>query len=548
MTINSNFQGVLILLILSFIFLMLGNNILSLTNPDEVFYAQTAKEMAQQKTWLAPYLFDKPQFEKPIFTYWLLRIGFMLFGVTSFGARFFPALFGIVGVVAVYIFCLLCYGDRKKAFLCALILMTSGLYIGLARTVFTDMIFSVFILLSLASFFLGYTKKNMKGAGIILFFIFSALAVLTKGPLGFLIPFLVATVFLTIRKEIGFLFCRYCFWGFLLTLLIVAPWYLFMLKKFGNSFIQEFFYNDHIRRFLEAEHKSNDTWYFYPLSTVLGVFPWSIFTVTSFIYLLRRLKEKNSLSIYYFLFSWIFTTLVVFQIAHSKLVSYIFPIFPALAVITGDFMYKTTIYNKRLIYFLLVATLGIFMLIAVGLLFAAAKYPMYVGSWAFLYSFVGIFIFVILIQLLILRRRPVFFPYMLACNVIIILSCTLLSHQMFDEYISSKHSADYLEKTCHANGVILCSKLFVRGIRFYTNKEVAVVILGGSNFFSPHPIPNLNTDEKVIHFLSSQQLTYGVLNKSSLIDMERITKNKFKLNLLKKIGDEYIVVVQAKEH
>ncbi len=70
----------------------------------------------------------------------------------------------------------------------ALILMSSGLYIGLARTVFTDMIFTVFILLSLVSFFLAYCRREKKMLGILLFFIFSGLAVLTKGPIGFLVP------------------------------------------------------------------------------------------------------------------------------------------------------------------------------------------------------------------------------------------------------------------------------------------------------------------------------------------------------------------------
>ena len=84
----NNFKRILILIALSYVVLMLGNGILSLTNPDEVFYAQTAKEMIQHKTWATPYLFDQPQFEKPIFLYWCLRASFIIFGVTSFAARF----------------------------------------------------------------------------------------------------------------------------------------------------------------------------------------------------------------------------------------------------------------------------------------------------------------------------------------------------------------------------------------------------------------------------------------------------------------------------
>src|SRR3989338_9237585 len=107
------FKYLLILIILSYFFLMFGNGILSLTNPDEVFYAQTAREMAKHNSWMTPYLFGQPQFEKPILTYWLLRFAFIMFGITSFSARFFPALFAIIGVVALYFFGLLWFKDEK---------------------------------------------------------------------------------------------------------------------------------------------------------------------------------------------------------------------------------------------------------------------------------------------------------------------------------------------------------------------------------------------------------------------------------------------------
>ena len=51
---------IFILIVLGFICLMMGNNLVSLTHPDEVFYAQTAREMIQHKTWMTPYFVDAP--------------------------------------------------------------------------------------------------------------------------------------------------------------------------------------------------------------------------------------------------------------------------------------------------------------------------------------------------------------------------------------------------------------------------------------------------------------------------------------------------------
>ena len=134
--------------------------------------------------------------------------------------------------------------------LAAIVLMSSGLYVGLAKTVFTDMIFSVLILLTLLAFYWGYERKSQKALGIFLAFIFSALAVLTKGPLGFLIPGAVIFFFLGFRRELNFLRTKSLFLGFIIFLLIALPWYFFCTKVYGSAFTHEFFYNDHVRRLL----------------------------------------------------------------------------------------------------------------------------------------------------------------------------------------------------------------------------------------------------------------------------------------------------------
>jgi len=73
-----------------------------------------------------------------------------------------------------------------------------------------------------------------------------------------------------------------------------------------------------------------------------------------------------------------------------------------------------------------------------------------------------------------------------------------------------------------------------------------VLNAGGGNFFSPHPIVYLNTDDKIFNFLAAQKEAYGILNKSSFENLSRISRNGFELNLLNKVGDEYIVFVRAK--
>ncbi len=539
-------RHVLILIFLSYALFMLGNSLLSLTNPDEVFYSQTAKEMISHHSWLTPYLFDKPQFEKPIFLYWLMRVGFIIFGIGSFGARFFPALFAVFGVIAVYFLTGLGFKDDKKAFMSALILMSAGFYVGMARTVFTDMIFTVFILLSLLSFFWGYVCREKRTPGLMLFFIFSGLAILTKGPIGFFIPALTIILFLLIKKDLKFLLCRCTFWGFIVFLGISLPWYIVMIQKYGREFTNEFFYNDHFRRIAEAEHRKYDTWYYYPFSMIAYMFPWSLFTLTAIVYFVRNLK-RGFKDIHAFLACWIFAVLCVFQPAHSKLSSYILPLFPALGIITGDFLWDTSTLKPGSIKKVFVS-LGVFfsaILIPVGLVIlgnkhAYAQYKTQISILTAVYA--GL---VLLSLVFILRKSFLKNIYILVAAIFIFLWSALLLHNYIDPYASSRLTSDYLVKNYKPEGYILCSKPFVRGVRYYTDKQVAVVNIHSSqdNFFSPHPIPYLHTGEELREFLKKQAVTYCILKKSSVDEIKDLAGKEFNFTLLKAIKDQYIFVV-----
>ena len=53
-------KRIAILFAVCYALFLLGNNILSLTDPDEVFYSLTAKEMAAKNEWMTPLIFGQP--------------------------------------------------------------------------------------------------------------------------------------------------------------------------------------------------------------------------------------------------------------------------------------------------------------------------------------------------------------------------------------------------------------------------------------------------------------------------------------------------------
>jgi 4-amino-4-deoxy-L-arabinose transferase-like glycosyltransferase len=540
--INPKIKHIFILACLAYIFFILGNGLFPLSNPDEVFYSQTAKEMSVRSSWSTPYLFGQPNFEKPIFLYWLLRLGFILFGVSSFAARFFPAIFASIGAIAVYFIGVYGFKDRRKAFFCSLVMMSSSLYIGLARTVFTDMIFSVWILLALGFFIWGYLKRKHKGLGLILFFVCSAFAVLTKGPLGLCVPLFTVFLFLFLNRQLKYFFCLPVLWGVLAFSLIALPWYIEMFSKYNKVFFQEFFYNDHYRRMIEAEHKANDTWRFYPFATIGGMFPWSLFLVGSFVGFFKNSLYKKS-PLLLFAACWITAAFLIFQPNHSKLVSYIFPLFPALALLAGDYAWER-INNKenRIFRRIFILTWYIFVLIVLALLAVVIFYKGLVSSKAPLYCFI-IFIFGLLTAMfLFISRRDwlkasgvtaVFVP-------IIIFGMALLKTDV-EPYISSRQAGEYLIKNSPPDAIILCSKPFVRGVKYYTDREVAAM---GNAFFSPHPIELLDSPAKIKSFLNRQNVTYADVKLSDFESIESLIGNDFYLVVARKIGDEYILLIK----
>ena len=98
----NNFKFLAALVLIASVLFLVGLGGMDLSDPDETFYAETAREMLEDGEWLTPKIFDKPQFEKPPLYYWLIIFSYKIFGVNEFAARFPSALFGIFGVIGVF--------------------------------------------------------------------------------------------------------------------------------------------------------------------------------------------------------------------------------------------------------------------------------------------------------------------------------------------------------------------------------------------------------------------------------------------------------------
>jgi 4-amino-4-deoxy-L-arabinose transferase-like glycosyltransferase len=502
--------------------------------------------MAAKNEWMTPLIFGQPQFEKPPLTYWLLETAFKTWGESPFTARFFPAVFATLGVMAVYFLGLMGFKDERKAFLSAVVLATSAFFAGMGKTVFTDMIFSVFILCAFTMFVLGFTDQRRRSIAFIGFYVFCALATLTKGPLGVLIPQIAVILFLLYQRQINFLANWFVLAGIALYLGLALPWYAYIYKQYGHAFIHEFFYNDHWRRLLVAEHRGNDHWFFYPMTMIAGLFPWSLFLLAAFVDLFKRLKSSVTV-IDYLALSWILTVLFVFQIAHSKLASYILPMFPALALLTGNFLGNclSQIQQRKKMQNLLCVSFAILILLGIAVMAVHKVLHHYIPSQLPMYFLSGSLIALSGIGItLAFKERFQMALYILALSLCPIFLTAFMVRTDLEGYVSSHEASEYIPPRSWGVMTVLSSKANARGIRYYTGQDVAVVDFSGKPFFSPHPIPILDSTGKIMDVLKGQHLTFGVIRKTAYQDILKNCANHYHVNLLRIIGYDYVVRIE----
>jgi len=291
--------------------------------------------MVESGDWVTPRANGVAFFDKPAFFNWLVAGSYKVFGFTEFASRLPAALLGTLIVLATWFFGRRMYG-ATTGFLSAVALATSMQFIVLSRTVVHDIALCLFITLVMGCFFMAFERPTERGRWMLGVYVFSALAVLSKGPIGVLLPGLLVVVFLIFRKRLDFILKSRLITGTLVFLLIAVPWYVLVALR-NQEFAEHFFLGQNVGYFFggggEAGHPK--PWYHHVPNLLGGFFPWSLFLPTALIVAFRRLRAgKRDADLYVLI--WAGVVFVFFSMAESKLGTYIMPMFPACALLIGS--------------------------------------------------------------------------------------------------------------------------------------------------------------------------------------------------------------------
>ena len=312
-----------------------GNHLLAITDPVESNYALTAKEMLAAGDFISPRIYGNFWYDKPIFFYWELLAGFQLFGVNEFAARFFPALVSVLDVLQVWYFAKKLY-DKGTAFAAALIFATTTAFFYLSKAVITDMTFIFFFNSVLIAFYLGYRSGNRQW--YLAAFFFSGLTVLTKGPIGFLLPGFILLVFLCLRRKPRELLHLGWLPGLAVFLVVGGSWYYAMYRLHGMDFITNFFGVQNFLRATVSEHARDDVWFYYIVIFLLGFCPWSFLVLWRLKKTWRSLYARRWSEHAVFLLTWAVLIHLFFQCMATKYVTYTQPAFLPMAILAGRFL------------------------------------------------------------------------------------------------------------------------------------------------------------------------------------------------------------------
>ena len=317
----------------------LGNT--GLIDETEPLFAEASRQITITNDWITPYFNEATRFDKPIFIYWLMAIGYKVMGVNSWSVRIPSA------IAAIFLSCL-CYFVLRKF---SPVNPKITAFIGSALTTFniqtylwahqgvSDMLLSGCIGGSLFCFFWGYVEKSKKW--YLGFFICSALAVLTKGPVGVVLPLIIIIAFLVYLGELKIVLGELPLkWGIITFFLINAPWYILVTVYNGWNFINAFFGYHNIERFTQVVNRHSAPWYFYFL-IVLGLFiPWSVYLPLAMVktqFWKRKYwsRQTRSQRLGLFALFWFVGVFLFFTIAVTKLPSYVLPLIPAASILVA---------------------------------------------------------------------------------------------------------------------------------------------------------------------------------------------------------------------
>ncbi|MDD5680163.1 MAG: glycosyltransferase family 39 protein [Candidatus Omnitrophica bacterium] len=319
--------------------------------PDEKRYIQSTKEMEAGGDYITPHYHGDLRFQKPILFYWLIILSYKILGIGIFAARFPSIIAGILSVIIIYFLARDLFG-KKAALFSAITLATCEIFFTYARFAVPDTTFTLFIMLAIYFFIKAYLEHIKGNFRYLYMYIFMALAMLTKGPLGLFYPMLMICIFIIIRKDWAVIKDIKIVLGLVIFIAISAPWFITMITLHGKEYIGNVWSLEIMKKLNFSESQTHGNALFHYFSSIfyysgmilLRTLPWSIFLPAA-IFSLRRndtaYSEKKGCG-GHLIISWFSAVFIMIVAVWSRESYYVLPLSAPLAMFIGVYLSDLT--------------------------------------------------------------------------------------------------------------------------------------------------------------------------------------------------------------
>ena len=322
--------------------------------PDEGRYGEIGRWMLQSGDWLTPRLNGIPFFHKPPYLYWLEAVALASFGVNVWALRLVPALHAALMLVALYL-ATRAIGTEQLARRALLMLGTSLSFLIGGQYLNHDMLVAAWIGVAIWCFALAFARaagpaapalpgtaslwvKHRPQAGLArLGFVACGMGVLSKGLIGLALPGLVLLIWLLWTRRIRQVIRLPWISGLALFALLTVPWFALAQQQYPGM-LDYMFGTHQVGRYTGTNFNNARPWWFYLLALCLLLFPWLFFAAAQAVGGMRRTApaagpvgpEWVSLC-----WIWLLAILLFFSLPNSKLVGYMLPVMPPLALLSS---------------------------------------------------------------------------------------------------------------------------------------------------------------------------------------------------------------------
>ncbi len=287
--------------------------------------------------WILPLRNGHELPSKPPLFHWLGGVVALATGeVDEFSVRLPSAVLATFSVLLVFWLGLKKWGTSAGVF-AALMLATNFEWMRAATTARVDMTVTAFMVGAFVALDRVVSAPSPTPRALFSFYLCMGLAALGKGPVGILLPAMVAVGYLALRRDLARLRQMRLFSGGAFALALALWWYVAAVLHGGMAFFQKQILVENFGRFFAAG--ASGAGHVHPFYYLIGGFfagflPWSLFVIPLGLHLYNHRRRLEALG-YLYPLVWFVTVFVFYSLSQSKRTVYLLPLYPAASLLLG---------------------------------------------------------------------------------------------------------------------------------------------------------------------------------------------------------------------